>query len=394
MAMKPRQIVDSIWSVGAVDWDRRLFDSLIPLPDGTSYNAYLLKGSEKTALLDAVDPSKIEILLENLKDVSSLDYLIAHHGEQDHSGSIPVILGKYPKATLICSPKAKGILMDHLGLSASRIVTVADGETLSLGDKTLEFIHTPWVHWPETMCTYVREARVLFSCDFFGSHFAQSGLFVEDEGEIFLAAKRYFAEIMMPFRTAIQKNLERVKGLNIATIAPSHGPVYGRPAFILEAYRDWISDTPKNSVVAAYVSMHGSTEKMVNHLVAALAERGVTAHQFNLAGVDLGKLAAALVDAATIVLGSPAVHAGLHPNVASAAFLVNALRPKAKFAALIGSYGWGQKMTEQALGLLPNLKAEVLPPLLIKGMPKEADFRTLEELAETISRKHREAGLR
>ena len=391
--MKPWQIVDSIWSVGAVDWDRRLFDSLIPLPDGTSYNSYLVKGSEKTVLLDAVDPSKTDILLENLKDVPSLDYLIAHHGEQDHSGSIPVILEKYAKAMLLCSPKAKGILMDHLGLSADRIVTVADGETLSLGDKTLEFIHTPWVHWPETMCTYAREDRILFSCDFFGSHFAQSDLFIRDEDEIYLAARRYFAEIMMPFRTAIQKNMERIKGLNVDTIAPSHGPIYDRPAFILDAYRDWISDKPKNSVVLAYVSMHGSTEKLVNHLVAALAERGVTARQFNLAGVDLGKLASALVDAATIVLGSPAVHVGLHPKVASAAFLANALRPKARFAALIGSYGWGQKMAEQVLGLLPNLKVEVLPPLLVKGMPKDADFRAVEELAAMIARKHKESGL-
>ncbi|MCX6565749.1 MAG: FprA family A-type flavoprotein [Candidatus Aminicenantes bacterium] len=391
--MKPRQIVDSIWSVGAVDWDRRLFDSLIPLPDGTSYNSYLVKGSEKAALLDAVDPSKADILLENLKDIPSLDYLIAHHGEQDHSGSIPLILEKYPKVTLICSPKAKGILIDHLGLSADRIVTVADGEMLSLGDRTLEFIHTPWVHWPETMCTYAREDRILFSCDFFGSHYAQSDLFIRDEAEIYLAARRYFAEIMMPFRTAIQKNLERIKGLKIDYIAPSHGPIYDRPAFILDAYREWISDKPKNSVVIAYVSMHGSTEKMVNHLVAALAERGVAAHLFNLAGVDLGKLASALVDASTIVLGSPAVHFGLHPNVASAAFLANALRPKAKFAALIGSYGWGQKMTEQALGLLPNLKVEVLPPLLVKGMPKEADFRAVEKLAETIAQKHKESGL-
>jgi flavorubredoxin len=391
--MKPRQIVDSIWSVGAVDWDRRLFDSLIPLPDGTSYNSYLVKGSEKTALLDAVDPSKADILLENLVDVPSLDYLVAHHGEQDHSGSIPLILEKYPKAMLICSPKAKGILVDHLGLSVDRIVTVADGETLSLGDKTLEFIHTPWVHWPETMCTYLREDRILFSCDFFGSHFAQSDLFITDEDEIYLAARRYFAEIMMPFRTAIQKNIERIKGLSIDYIAPSHGPIYDRPAFILDAYRDWISDQPKNSVVLAYVSMHGSTEKMVNRLVAALTERGVTARQFNLAGVDLGKLAGALVDAATIVLGSPAVHVGLHPNVAFAAFLANALRPKVRFAALIGSYGWGQKMAEQVLGLLPNLKVEVLPPLLVKGMPKDADFRAVEELAATIARKHEESGL-
>ncbi|MBN1938005.1 MAG: FprA family A-type flavoprotein [Candidatus Aminicenantes bacterium] len=391
--MKPRRLVESVESVGVVDWDRRLFDSLIPLPDGTSYNAYLVRGSEKTALLDTVDPAKIETLLENLQGVESLDYVVAHHGEQDHSGSLPVILEKYPRARLVCSPKAKGILMDLLALPSDRITTVADGETLSLGDKTLEFIHTPWVHWPETMCTYLREDRILFSCDFFGSHLAQSGLLVRDEAELYLGAKRYFAEIMMPFRTAIQKNLERVKGLSLDYIAPSHGPVHNRPAFILGAYRDWISETPKNEAVVAYVSMHGSTEKMVGRLTAALAERNVTVHRFDLAGVDLGKLAISLVDAATIVLASPAVLTGLHPNVAYAAFLANALRPKAKFAALIGSFGWGQKMAEQVLALLPNLKVEVLPPLLVKGAPKESDFGAVEDLAETIARKHKDSGL-
>lgn len=391
--MRPRQIVAGISSVGAVDWDRRLFDSLIPLPDGTSYNAYLVRGSEKTVLLDAVDPAMLDVLLENLRDVVRLDYLVAHHGEQDHSGTIPVILDKYPEARLLCTPKAKEILISHLGLEAGRIDTVADGETLSLGGKTLEFIHTPWVHWPETMCTYVREDKILFSCDFFGSHYAQSGLFVQDEEAVLLAAKRYFAEIMMPFRTAIRKNLERLRDYPLENIAPSHGPVYNRPGLILDAYRGWADDQPKNSAVVAYVSMHGSTEKMIGRLITALAERGVTAHQFNLAGVDLGKLASELVDAATIVLGSPAVHVGLHPNVAYAAFLANALRPKAKFAALIGSYGWGQKLAEQTVGLLPNLKVDVLPPLLVKGMPGEADLRAVEDLAETIARKHREAGL-
>ena len=391
--MKPRKIVDGIFSVGAVDWDRRLFDSLIPLPDGTSYNAYLVRGGEKTALLDAVDPAKADILMENLRDVPRLDFLVAHHGEQDHSGTIPAVLEKYPEARVVCTPKARDILMDHLGLAAERITTVADGETISLGGKTLEFIHTPWVHWPETMCTYVREDRILFSCDFFGSHFAQSDPFVRDEQAVALAAKRYFAEIMMPFRTAIRKNLERLRNVPLATIAPSHGPVYDRPDFILDLYRDWSSDQPKNSVIIAYVSMHGSTEKMVGRLVSALAGRGVTAHQFSLVDVDLGKLAAELIDAATIVLGSPAVHIGLHPNVAYAAFLANALRPKAKFATLIGSFGWGQKLAEQTLGLLPNLKIEVLPPLLIKGMPKEADLEAVDALAGMIAEKHRAAGL-
>jgi len=391
--MKPRKIKDGIYAVGAVDWDRRLFDGLIPLPDGTSYNAYLVKGSEKTALLDTVDPAKRSILFENLSDVHSLDYLIAHHGEQDHSGLTPDILAKYPSAKVVCSPKAKGILTDLLALPEDRFVTVADGQTLSLGDWTFEFVHTPWVHWPETMCTYLREDKILFSCDFFGSHIAQSNLFVTDRGRVYESAKRYFAEIMMPFRTAIQKNLERLGKLEIATIAPSHGPVYGDPRLIMDAYREWTSDKVKNEVVVAYVSMHGSTAAMVDHLVAGLAERGVQVWQFNLTDTDIGKLAVALVDAATIVLATPAVHVGPHPQLAFAVFLANALRPKLKFASVIGSYGWGHKIVDQIAAMIPNLKVELLPPVICRGLPREGDFAAVENLAETIAQKHAALGL-
>ena len=392
--MRPRKIREHISAVGAVDWDRRLFDALIPLPDGTSYNSYLIRGREKTALIDTVDPTKRDILFENLRDIASLDYVIAHHGEQDHSGSIPAVLEKYPKAKVVCSAKAKGILIDLLAIPEGQFITVGDGETLSLGGATLEFIHTPWVHWPETMVTYLREEKILFTCDFFGSHLAQSDLYVTDEGRVYESAKRYFAEIMMPFRTAIQKNMERLKNYKIEMIAPSHGPVYDRPEFIMEAYRDWISDEPKNCAIVAYVSMHGSTESMVSHLVAGLAERGVTVCQFNLAEIDIGKLAIALVDAATIVIGTPAVHVGPHPKVAYAAYLANALRPKLKFASIIGSFGWGHKIVEQIAAMIPNLKVEVLAPVICRGLPREADFAALEKLAEAIAQKHKELGLK
>jgi len=389
--MKTRMINSHVSAVGAVDWDRRLFDSLIPLPDGTSYNSYLVRGSEKTALLDTVDPAKRDVLFENLKSVPTLDYIIAHHGEQDHSGEIPDVLARYPAAKVVCSPKAKGILIDLLAIPDDKFIVVGDGQTLSLGNLTLEFVHTPWVHWPETMSTYLREDKILFSCDFFGSHLAQSEVFVTDEGRVFEAAKRYFAEIMMPFRTAIQNNMTRIKDYRIDMIAPSHGPVYNNPKMILESYRDWISDTPKNVVVIAYISMHGSTERMVSHLVGALAERGVSVRQFNLADTDIGKLAESLVDAATIVIGTPAVHVGPHPKAAYAALLANSLRAKLKFASVIGSYGWGQKIVEQLAALIPNLKVEVLSPVICRGLPRESDFAALGSLADAIAQKH--AGL-
>ncbi len=387
-----KELKPNVYTVGAVDWDRRLFDELIPLPDGTSYNAYLIKGGEKTALLDTVDPTKADVLIDNLVavGVESIDYIVAHHAEQDHSGSIPDILMLYPDAKVVTNPKCKGMLIDLLNVSEDKFITIDDGQTLSLGDKTLQFVYIPWVHWPETLGTYLQEDKILFPCDFFGSHLATSGLFMDDEAVVYEAAKRYYAEIMMPFRTPIRKNLEKIKELQIDMIAPSHGPIYDRPEFIIDAYKDWVGDRVKNEVVLPYISMHDSTRKMVEHFVDALIERGITVKQFNLGVTDIGKLAMSLVDAATIVLGSPTVLAGAHPEVAYAAILANALKPKTKFASIIGSYGWGGRMVEQLTGLISNLKVEILTPVIAKGHPKDDDFVALDKLADEILAKHKE----
>ena len=393
--MKTRELQGGVFWVGAVDWDRRLFDELIPLPDGTSYNAYLVKGSEKTALIDTVDPTMASVLKNNLNQLNAknIDYVIVNHAEQDHSGTLPQILKQYPHAKVVATPKCKSLLMDLLLIPEDKIMTVEDRETLSLGNKTLEFIHAPWVHWPETMLTYLREDKILFTCDLFGSHFATSDLYVTDEATVYEAAKRYYAEIMMPFRKAIQKDLEKVKDLQIDVIAPSHGPLYDKPEFILEAYRDWVYAPPKNIVVLPYISMHGSTKKMVEYFVSALVERGITVKQFDLARTDIGKLAIALVDATTIVIGSPTVLVGPHPNVVYAIYLVNALRPKVKFASIIGSYGWGSRMVQRIKEMLFSLKVELLEPVVIKGFPRENDFRALDRLADDILNRHKEHNL-
>lgn len=390
--MKPRKIKDRIYWMGYVDWDTRLFDSLIPLPDGTSYNVYLIEGSEKTVLIDTVESQFAGELLAQLDNVPKLDYVISLHAEQDHSGSIPQVLSRYPEAKLITSPKAKGMLMDLLRIPEETFITVSDGETLSLGDKTLEFLHTPWVHWPETMMAYLKEDKILFSCDFFGSHIATTDLYVSDEARVYEAAKRYYAEIMMPFRNMIKKNMKKITSYDIAMIAPSHGSIYPRPSFIIDAHKDWIDGPSKNLVVLPYITMHNSTKKMVDFFVSSLVENGVSVEQFNLAVTDIGKLAIALVDAGTIVIGTPTVLAGPHPNIIYGTYLANALRPKAKFLSIIGSYGWGGKTVEILAGMIPNLKVEVLEPVLAKGLPSEDNLKALENLAKTIAMKHKEQG--
>jgi flavorubredoxin len=393
--MAAREIKPGVFYVGVNHWDRRLFDELIPLPDGTTYNAYILKGSEKIALIDSADPEKQDELIANIKNLhlENIDYLIANHAEQDHSGGIPRVLAEFPDVKVVTNPKCKTMLMDLLPLAEEKFLVVNDNDTLSLGSRTLKFIIAPWVHWPETMLTYLQEDKILFPCDLFGAHLASSDLYADDQSRVYESAKRYYAEIMMPFRHIIQKHLNRLDEYAIEIIAPSHGPIHKEPKFILDAYRDWTSDKVKNEVVLPYVSMHGSTEKMVKYIIDAFVKRNVTVKPFNLTKTDIGELAIALVDAATIVIATPTVLVGPHPAAVYATYLASALRPKTKYASVIGSYGWGSKMLEQITAMLGTLKIELLEPVIAKGHPKESDFQALDNLADTILQKHRDINI-
>jgi len=386
------EIKEDVYSVGAVDWDRRIFDELIQIPNGTSYNSYVVVGKNKTALIDTVDPAKSHELLTNLKKLKvNINYLVVNHAEQDHSGTIPEILEIYKDAIIVTNSKCKELLSEFLPIDDDKFKVVEDGDTLDLGDKKLEFIITPWVHWPDTMVTYLQEEGIVFSCDFFGSHLATSRLYAEKD--IYKAAKKYYAEIMMPFRKIIVKNLEKLEKLKINIIAPSHGPLHKNPKFIMDAYEDWVSDKTKNEVIIPYISMHGSTQRMVDYLVDSLVERGVMAKPLNLTYTDMGELALDLVDATTMVVASPTVLTGPHPIVAYAAYLANALRPKLKFVSVMGSYGWGGRMLDQITGLIGNLRVEMIDPLIIKGFPMEADYQKIDAMADEIAQKHQELGI-
>lgn len=376
--------------VGAIDWDRRLFDALIALPQGTSYNSYLIQGSEKTALIDAVDEKMIDVLLDNLRalGIKSIDYIIAQHAEQDHSGGLKRLLATYPMAMVLGSAKCLDLLAQFGLVDSERTQELKDGDSIALGGRSLQFIHAPWVHWPDTIFTYLAEERILFTCDFLGSHLATSDLFAVDEPLVYRSAKKYYAEIMMPFRSSINRHLDRINRLSVDIIAPSHGPLYNRPGFILDAYRDWASDKVKNQVVLPFVSMHGSTRIMTDYLVDALISRGIEVKRFDLTDYDVGELAESLVDAATVVIGTPTILAGAHPLVLYAATLANALRPKTRYASIIGSFGWGGKMLEQITTALPGLKLQFIDPVVARGLPRESDFRALDRLADEIAALH------
>ena len=388
--MPIRQLIEDIYWVGSIDWDRRLFDELIPLPDGTSYNSYLVKNKDDALLIDTVDPAKKEEFFQNLKEakVEKISYIIAHHAEQDHAGCIKDVLKKYPGCRVITNKKCKGLLIDELHLEDKDFYEIEDGEIFQFGNKKYQFIFAPWVHWPETFLTYLPEERILFTCDFLGSHLATSKLWSEDDDHIYHAAKRYYAEIMMPFRHMINDYLGKLQKIPLEIIAPSHGPIYKNPEFILKAYREWVSDNVKDEVIIPYISMHGSTEKMVYYLMEQLISRDIKVTPYHLIYTDIGKLAISLVDAATIILASPTVLTGPHPQVVYAAYLCNILKPKAKYAGIIGSFGWGSKMEKDILQLLKNLKVELLPTVMVKSNPRKEDYLKLNQLADTIAKNH------
>jgi flavorubredoxin len=393
MKMPGNKLAENVFYVGAKHWDRKFFDELIPLPDGTTYNSYVVKGSAKTALIDTVDPAVREQLFDNLKKtgVTKLDYIVVNHAEQDHSGSLPFVIRAFPGVKVVTNEKCAAMLKEFMLAEDGCLQIIKDGDTLELGGKTLEFCLTPWVHWPETMCTFLREDAVLFSCDFFGSHVAAADLFAA--GHFYKQAKRYYAEIMSPFRNNVRTNLAKLEKFRISAIAPSHGYIHLKPAAILEAYKEWSSEEVKNEAVVAYISMHESTKKMAEYLREALIDRGIDVHFFNLQGADIGEIAIQLVDAATFVIGAPTVLAGLHPVAMNAVYIANALRPKTKFVSLISSFSWGDKATDAVKAALTNFKAELLAPVVAKGYPKEIDLKGLDRLADDVAQRHRAAGI-
>ena len=388
-------ISEQVFEVGASHPDRKLFDCLMPTPHGTTYNSYLIFGSEKTALIDAVDPEKTEVLLNNLEEagVKRLDYLINLHTEQDHAGSAEAVRCRYPEVEFITNAKVKELMHTHLHIPEDKMTVVTENDIIELGGKTLSFMMIPFAHWPDNYMVHLKEDNILFSSDLFGSHYATSKAFSTSSAEQRLAAKNYFAEIMLPYRSHVAKYVKRVRELGPRMIAPSHGPVWYDPDIILRRYDRWVGDSVKNLVAIPYVSMHESTKVMVERLTIKLSEQGLSVVCRNLGAepdslsLETGHFITDLVDAAAVIMATPTVIGGPHPNIAYAAIVANAMRPKTRFYGMIGSYGWGSKAADTLEALTSNLKAERLDPIMVKGLPREEDLARLDELAIVLAEK-------
>ena len=387
------QLAEGVHAVSIRDWNRRLFDALISLPKGTTYNSYLIIGNSKKALIDTVNPGfekEWEERIAQKIDPAEIDYVIMNHAEPDHAGAIPHIMSINKKAKLITSLQGAKMAQVFYDVSPERIIPVKDQETLDLSGKTLRFIEAPMLHWPETMFTYLQEDKILFPCDFFGSHVA-SGVYDDEVEDLLVDAQRYWGEIMMPFRSLAQRGLEKIKNLEIKLIAPSHGPVHRNTERILNAYRRWADGKTRQKAAIVYVTMWKSTEKMIQPLIETLAAEGIELVVHNLAVSDVGDVAKDLVDSKAIVLGAPTVLTGMHPLAVYAAYLVKALRPPTKFAVVLSSYGWGGGALKQAQEILGPTKLEVVGALEINGPPKDKDIEQIIEIAKTLAKRIKES---
>jgi flavorubredoxin len=370
-------LAENIYYVGVKDPDKRLFDALIPLPQGTTYNSYLVKGSEKTALIDTVCPGfegELESRINKIHPLEDLDFVVMNHAEPDHAGAIPYVLERCPRARLVVSRMGAKAAKTYFNVPDERLHVVSDGGEISLGDKTLRFIEAPMLHWPETMFTYVPETKTLFPCDFLALHTAY-GLYDDQVPEMIPYAKRYFGEIMMPMRVMGKRALAKIIDL------------HRNPERILEAYESWTNGDTKAKALVVYVSMWGSTEKMAKHIAETLEENGVEAPLYNLTHADIGDIARDLVDARGIVLGTPTVLGSMHPLAVYAAHLVKILKPPLKYGAVVSSYGWSKGALTHASEVLGPTGLEVVGALEINGPPCAEDYLELTKIGEDLAKK-------
>jgi flavorubredoxin len=383
---------DNIDWVGHVDWTVRDFHGY-RTDRGSTYNAYLLR-DEKTALIDTVKAPYAEDLLGRVArrvDPAKLDFIVCNHAEPDHSGALPAVVAACPRAEVVCNEKCRDALGLHYHTAGWRFRVVGDGEELSLGRRTLKFLLTPMVHWPESMATYVATERLLFSMDGFGQHFASSGRFDDEEPlDVVLAeAKSYYANILMLYGGPIGRALEKLSGLAIEMIAPSHGVIWRtHPQRILAAYRDWVALKPAAKVLVLYDSMWGSTAGMAGAICEGAAEAGAEVKLVHVRSSDLTVIATEVLDAAAVAFGSPTLNNTMMPQVAAVLTYLKGLRPAGKAAMVFGSYGWAKGAAKDMREHLNAMKMEaVREPLLAQFAPSQQALDECRSAGELLAAK-------
>jgi flavorubredoxin len=384
------ELKKGIYWVGAIDWNLRDFHGYTT-PKGTTYNAYLITG-EKIALVDTVKAPFFEEMLSRIREIidpAKIEYVIVNHVEMDHSGSLPLLKQALPHIKVFCSPRAEEELRLHYGKELSLSI-LKTGDVLDLGGKSLTFVETPMVHWPDSMVTYVREDKALLPNDAFGQHIASSERFDDQLGwdTILPEATKYYANIVMPYGAQVLKALDTLKGIEVGIIGPSHGIIWRNDIpELITTYERWAKGETEKRALIVYDTMWGSTEKMARAIYRGVAEEGIPTKLYRLSISDHSDIVAELLNSRGLLLGSPTINNGVFPRVAQFSTYIKGLRPKGRIAAAFGSYGWGGGAVKALTADLQASGMEVMEELQVKFIPDKESLSTCEELGRRVAQR-------
>ncbi|WP_202319772.1 FprA family A-type flavoprotein [Archaeoglobus neptunius] len=389
--MKPVELKDGVYWVGAIDWDERDFHNFVT-ERGLTYNSYLIM-DEKVTLVDTVKHKFVRQSMERIRKVvepSEIEYIVVNHIEPDHSSGLPDTVKIAKDATIICTQRAKDGLCRYYDCDGWNFQVVKGGDELKIGRRTLMFVDMTMLHWPDSMATYVKEDRLLLSNDAFGQHIASGGRFDEDIGvdEALKWAKIYYANILMPLSGLIKKKLAEIQNLNleIDMIAPSHGVVWRNPAKIIEAYSRWSNFESENKVVIVYDSMWHSTEAIARAIADGVESEGAEVRVFHVRKDHWTSIVTEILDARAVAVGSPTIHNGLFPTVAGFLTYLKGLKPQNKKGLAFGSYGWNGNGVKEVHRILEELKFEMLEPFMVKFRPTKEELEKAFEMGAELAK--------
>jgi flavorubredoxin len=391
--MEPIEISKGVYNVGVTDWNIRDFHGY-STDLGTTYNAFLIV-DEKIALIDTVREGFAGQLLDNISrivDPKAIDYVVSNHTELDHSGGLARVMHRIGEdKPIYCSKMGNKNLPKHFS-SKWDYRPVATGDELSLGNRTLTFIETRMIHWPDSMFTYLNENQILFSSDGFGQHYAGPEKFDDqlDEPTVMYHAKKYFANILLLYSTHIQKLLDKVisLGLEFKMICPDHGIIWRQdPGKIVDAYIKWCRQESENKAVVVYDTMWHSTEQMAHAIVSGISREGVPAKPVHLRKTHRSEVMTDVFDAKAVVVGSPTLNNQLYPSLADFLTYMKGLKPLNKIGAAFGSYGWSGEAVKMINKELEAMKFEIVDPgMRIQYVPDKESLESCYELGRRIGK--------
>jgi flavorubredoxin len=389
--METHELAPSVWWVGAQDPDLRVFDIIMRSDHGTSYNSYIVKGTKGIAVIETVKSKFFQDFKERLSsliDPSEINYIILNHMEPDHSGSIGELLKLAPHAKVVVSKTGEHFIKNILNYEPD-LLKVGDGDSIDLGDKTLQFISAPFLHWPDSMFTYVKEDQILFDCDVLGAHYADPTIFGDLSSDFFNDFKYYYDHIMRPFKHYVIQALDKLADYPLKIVAPGHGPVIRRDIQkYLDFYREWsLANSEQNRVIIAYVSAYGNTALLAEKLAAGIRTSGVAVEVYNLEKTTPAELLDKVEGSKGLLVGSPTINGDAVKPVHDLLSSLATINLKGKIGSAFGSYGWSGEAVSILENRLAGMKFKVInstvKPVLIST---EADLANAVEFGKAFGK--------